>query len=185
MRKWYCLYDMFVAALISALSTFVTCSSFEFFLYFAEGTRLLSLVECTDVHTFHNSHLPNSWSGCVELFMTDDSFPLFMQPWLLLPFWALKFLLLLTLSACVYESGTFGDNFLSQLVKYMGPYSCCFPYYLYMGRVICSSLILGSFLKWCWRSRVARKLLLQCSFPYLRLLWLNFILYFFYFIKPL
>lgn len=135
MRKWYCLYDMFVAALISALSMFVMCSSFDFFLYFVEGTRLLSLVECTDIHTFHNSHFPNSWSGCVELFMTDNSFPLFMQPWLLLPFWTLKFLLLLTPSACVYESGTLGDSFLSQLVKYMGPYSCCFPYYLYMGRM--------------------------------------------------
>lgn len=52
MRKWYCLYDMFVAALISALWVFVMCSSFDFFLYFGEGTRLLSLTEYTDFHTF-------------------------------------------------------------------------------------------------------------------------------------
>lgn len=54
---------------------------------------------------------------------------------LLLPFWALKFLLLLIPSACVFESGKFGGSFLTQLVKYIGPYSCYSTYHLYMGRV--------------------------------------------------
>lgn len=140
MRKWYCLYDMFVAALISALWVFVMCSSFDFFLYFAEGTRLLSLIEYTDFHTFithifltaDQDVLNCSWLMTVS-HCSRSGKPVLL--WLLLLFWALKFLLLLTPSACMYESGTYGNSFLSQQVKYMGPYSCYFTYYLYMGSV--------------------------------------------------
>lgn len=136
MRKLYCLYDMFVVALISALWIFVMCSSFDFLLYFGEGTRLLSLIEYTGVHTFHNSHLLTADQDVMNCscLMTVSHSSCSGKP-LLLPFWALKFLLLLTPSACVYESGKFGDSFLSQLVKYIDPYGCYFTYYLYMSRV--------------------------------------------------